>query len=176
MRWADHSPLRPGDVRDADRVGAREQAREQRGGEYRPVELGEAVDALLADGFPGLGGELVREPLDLVERSRTTIADRALDRKACTAERIRMTTRTEASETWQARIGHELAAQLRHDAKVLGLEGRTEIVKAALELLHRRAAEERMARSIDDFYEGDEPPLPVGVRGAPRDDRSDVTP
>ncbi len=75
-----------------------------------------------------------------------------------------MATATGASETWQARIGHDLAAQLRRDAALLGLEGRTEIVKAALDLLHRRAAEERMARSVDDFYGTDSPPLPVGVR------------
>lgn len=74
-----------------------------------------------------------------------------------------MTTTTGASETWQARIGHGLAVQLRRDAELLGLDGRTEIVKAALELLRRRAAEERMARSIDDFYGNQEPPLPVGV-------------
>lgn len=79
------------------------------------------------------------------------------------------------SETWQARIGHDLAAQLCRDAELLGLDGRTEIVKAALELLHRRAAEERMARSVVDFYGDDDPPLPVGVRGAPRNDRSDGT-
>lgn len=78
-----------------------------------------------------------------------------------------MTTTTGASETWQARITHDLAAQLRTDAQVLGLEGRTEIVRAALELLHRRAAEERMARSTDAFYGDREPPLPIGVR-APR--------
>lgn len=29
--------------------------------------------------------------------------------------------------------------------------------------LHRRAAQERMARSIDDFYAGATPPLPIGV-------------
>lgn len=75
-----------------------------------------------------------------------------------------MTATTGASETWQARITHERAAQLREDAKLLGLDGRTEIVKAALELLHRRAAEERMARSVDGFYGDDDPPLPVGVR------------
>ncbi len=86
-----------------------------------------------------------------------------------------MTTSTGVSETWQARIGHDLAAQLRRDAELLGLDGRTEIVKAALDLLHRRAAEERMARSVVDFYGDDEPPLPVGVRGGPRNDRSDVT-
>lgn len=83
-----------------------------------------------------------------------------------------MATTTGASETWQARIGHDLAAQLRRDAELLGLEGRTEIVRAALELLHRRAAEERMACSVDDFYGEDEPPLPVGVRRTRPTDRS----
>lgn len=78
-----------------------------------------------------------------------------------------MTTTTGSFETWQARITHDLAAQLRNDAELLGLEGRTEIVKAALHLLHRRAAEERMARSVDDFYGDSEPPLPVGVRTEP---------
>lgn len=77
-----------------------------------------------------------------------------------------MTTTTGASETWQARITHDLAAQLRDDAELLGLDGRTEIVRAALELLHRRAAEERMARSVDEFYGDGEPPLPVGVQPA----------
>ncbi|SDQ51430.1 hypothetical protein [Quadrisphaera sp. DSM 44207] len=77
-----------------------------------------------------------------------------------------MAATTGASETWQARIGHDLAAQLRDDAKVLGLEGRTQIVRAALELLHRRAAEERMARSVEAFYGDETPPLPVGVRPA----------
>jgi hypothetical protein len=85
-----------------------------------------------------------------------------------------MTTTTGSSETWQARITHDLAAQLRDDAELLGLEGRTEIVKAALELLHRRAAEERMARSVDDFYGDGKPPLPVGVRPAPGGDQPHV--
>jgi hypothetical protein len=75
-----------------------------------------------------------------------------------------MTTTTGTSETWQARITHELAAQLREDAELLGLDGRTEIVRAALELLHKRAAEERMARSVDSYYAGREPALPIGVR------------
>ena len=86
-----------------------------------------------------------------------------------------MTTRTDASETWQARIGHDLAAQLRLDAELLGLDGRTEIVKAALQLLHRRAAEERMAGNVANFYGDGEPPLPIGVRGPSRERRSDVT-
>lgn len=77
-----------------------------------------------------------------------------------------MTTATGSSETWPARISHDLAAALREDAALLGLDGRTEIVKAALELLHRRAAEERMARSVDDYYDDAEPPLPIGVRPA----------
>jgi len=77
-----------------------------------------------------------------------------------------MTTSTGASETWQARITHELAARLREDAELLGLDGRTEIVRAALELLHKRAAEERMARSVDAYYAGREPALPIGVRPA----------
>lgn len=72
----------------------------------------------------------------------------------------------EASEIWQARIGRDLAAQLRADSAVLGLSGRTEIVRAALALLHQRAAEERMARSVDDFYAGSDVPLPIGVRAA----------
>lgn len=84
-------------------------------------------------------------------------------------------TSTGVSETWQARIGHDLAGQLRRDAEVLGLDGRTEIVKAGLELLHRRAAEERMARSVDGFYGADGPALPVGVRSAAHSDRSDDT-
>ncbi len=104
-----------------------------------------------------------------------TIGHRALDRRRCTAECIRMTTTTGASETWQARITHDLAAQLRNDAELLGLDGRTEIVKAALEMLHRRAAEERMARSVDDFYGTSEPPLPIGVRSVPATDRPDAT-
>lgn len=84
-------------------------------------------------------------------------------------------TTTGPSETWQARISHRLAAQLRQDAEVLGLDGRTEIVRAALELLHRRAAEERMARSVDDFYRDTEPPLPIGVRPPATADRADAS-
>lgn len=99
---------------------------------------------------------------------------RRLTIQCCTADRIQMTTTTGASETWQARITHELAAQLRDDAELLGLNGRTEIVKAALELLHKRAAEERMARSVDSFYAGREPALPIGVRPERRSADVDV--
>jgi hypothetical protein len=72
------------------------------------------------------------------------------------------------TEVWQARIARDLASQLRSDAAVLGLTARTDIVKAALELLHRHAAEVRMAQSVDEFYGGATPPLPVGV--VPDDD------
>ncbi len=87
-----------------------------------------------------------------------------------------MTVTTAATEVWQARIGHELAAHLREDAEVLGLAGRTDIVKAALQLLHRRAAEERMARSVDAFYAGSPPPLPVGVLATDPDVDVDYSP
>lgn len=84
-----------------------------------------------------------------------------------------MTVTTSASETWQARISHAEAEQLRHDAELLGLATRTDIVRAGLELLRRTAAEERMARSIDDFYGGEVPPAPIGVRRRrPRDARA----
>ena len=75
-----------------------------------------------------------------------------------------MATETAKTEVWQARIGHDLAARLREDAELLGLSGRTDIVREALMLLHKRAAEERMARSVDQFYGEQAPPLPVGVR------------
>lgn len=75
-----------------------------------------------------------------------------------------LTATTGSSETWQARITHDFAAQLRNDAELLGLGGSTEIMKAGLQLLHRRAAEERMARRFEDFYVNSEPPLPIGVR------------
>lgn len=86
-----------------------------------------------------------------------------------------MTATTGRTEVWQARIGHELAAQLRDDAEVLGLSGRTDMVKAALHLIHRRAVEERMARSVADFYGDLEPALPIGVASADEDVRSTAT-
>lgn len=82
-----------------------------------------------------------------------------------------MTTSTGSTEVWQARIGREFAAQLQQDAEVLGLGGRTDIVKAGLQLLHRRAAEERMARSVEAFYQDSAPPLPIGV---PPDDQEEA--
>jgi hypothetical protein len=67
---------------------------------------------------------------------------------------------------WQARIRADMAAELLQDGEALGLETQTEIIKAALDLWHRQAAEARMARSVDEFYGGQVPPLPVGVMAA----------
>lgn len=69
-----------------------------------------------------------------------------------------------ASEVWQARIDRDRARQLMDDAAVLGLRGRSEIMRATLELLHRQAAEERMAQGVRDYYGDEPPPLPLGVR------------
>ncbi len=77
-----------------------------------------------------------------------------------------MAIHTGSFETWKARIPCDLAAQLRSDAELLGLDERAEIVKAALAMLHRHADELRKARSIDAFYGDAEPPLPVGVRSS----------
>ena len=66
-----------------------------------------------------------------------------------------------------------MAVELRADATVLGLTSRTDIVRSALQLLHRRAAEERMARNVEAFYGDQTPPLPVGVLQAPERPRDD---
>lgn len=91
------------------------------------------------------------------------IGTRTLDKPARTTKFIHMATSTNTTEVWQARIGRGFAEQLQQDATVLGLDGRTDIVKAALQLLHRRAAEERMAGNVETFYAGTTPPLPIGV-------------
>lgn len=73
---------------------------------------------------------------------------------------------------WQARITRTFAEKLREDAELLDLATRTDIVKTALEMLHRRAEQERMGRSIEEFYQGKAPPLPIGV--LPDDDEDAV--
>ena len=88
------------------------------------------------------------------------------------------------TEVWQARIGHDLARDLLEDAALLGLEGRTELVREGLLLLHRRAAEERMARSVEwassicneanDAYSGTS--TPRGDGGAARTSNSGSPP
>lgn len=67
------------------------------------------------------------------------------------------------TEVWQARIPRPWAFELLADAAVLGIESRTDIVRAGLTLLHRQAAEVRMAQDIEAFYGSEVPPLPIGV-------------
>lgn len=80
-----------------------------------------------------------------------------------THARAESDTESGPTEVWQARIARAWAAELRADAAVLGLDGRTDIVRAALTLLHQRAAEFRMAQDIETFYGTATPPLPIGV-------------
>ena len=67
------------------------------------------------------------------------------------------------SEIWQARIPTDLARDLESDAELLGLSGRTDIVREALRLLHRHAEETRAAQQIADFYDGERAPLPESL-------------
>jgi hypothetical protein len=89
-----------------------------------------------------------------------------VDSSVCTTHRIHMTgtvEETPQTNVWQARINYAFATELYADAEVLGLTNRTEIVKAALELLHQHAAELRMARGVERFYGAGPIPLPDGV-------------
>ena len=60
------------------------------------------------------------------------------------------------SEVWQARLSKQDADELRNDLETLGLRSRSDLIKAGLQLLHRQAAEERMAAGVSEFY-GDQP-------------------
>ncbi len=52
----------------------------------------------------------------------------------------------------QARISVTDAGRLDADVEALGLTSRSEGVRAALRLLHRRARHAALARDYDDFY------------------------
>jgi hypothetical protein len=67
------------------------------------------------------------------------------------------------TQVWQGRVAPELSAKLLEDAKIMGLTSKSEIVRAALELLHRHAAELRMSKGVERYYAGQTPPLPTGV-------------
>jgi hypothetical protein len=67
------------------------------------------------------------------------------------------------THVWQGRVAPEFSAKLLEDAKIMGLTSKSEIVRAALELLHRHAAELRMAKGVERYYAGQSPPLPTGV-------------
>jgi len=84
------------------------------------------------------------------------------DNAACMTDCIRMS-ESGTTEIWQARVPADLARLLLDDARILGLKGRSEVVRAALQLLHQEAREERMAQEIDAFYGAEAAPLPTGV-------------
>lgn len=66
----------------------------------------------------------------------------------------------------QARVDGDFAEELlAHDAVVLGLDGASEVVREGLKLVHRRAQEQALVDSYDDFYGGQRAPLPDGVAG-----------
>jgi hypothetical protein len=59
----------------------------------------------------------------------------------------------------QARVPHEMAAHVATDAKVLGLDGVSDVIREGLRLVHRRAELIALAKEYDDFYDG--APAPV---------------
>jgi hypothetical protein len=70
----------------------------------------------------------------------------------------------------QARVDANFARELvDHDARVLGLEGPSELVREGLRMVHRRAREMDLAAAYDDFYGGQAAPLPDGVLAADAD-------
>ena len=59
----------------------------------------------------------------------------------------------------QARVPREIAAHVAKDAKVLGLDGTSDVIREGLRLVHRRAELVALAQEYDDFYSG--APAPV---------------
>lgn len=49
--------------------------------------------------------------------------------------------------------------QLAADAATLGLDSTSAALREGMEILHRKAAPARLARSYDDFYAGEPAPL-----------------
>lgn len=64
----------------------------------------------------------------------------------------------------QARVPAAEAGRLDEDAAALGLGSRSEAVREALRLLHRRARDAALARSYDQFYGGGPAPTSDAVR------------
>ena len=84
------------------------------------------------------------------------------------AVRVRKTTGPRAAKAssviLQARVDGGFAEELlAHDAVVLGLDGPSEVVREGLKLVHRRAQEQALIDSYDQFYGGERAPLPAGV-------------
>ena len=86
-----------------------------------------------------------------------------------TTARVRKSTPARAkapSVILQARVEGGFAEELlAHDAVVLGLDGPSDLVREGLRLVHRRAQEQALIDSYDDFYGGERAPLPAGVAG-----------
>jgi len=59
----------------------------------------------------------------------------------------------------QARVNDQVLQQLSADASTLGLDNTSAALREGIELLHRKAAQVRLARSYDDFYGGEPAPL-----------------
>ena len=59
----------------------------------------------------------------------------------------------------QARVPRDIAVHVASDAKVLGLDGASEVIREGLRLVHRRAELVALAEEYDDFYGGTPAPL-----------------
>ena len=82
------------------------------------------------------------------------------------ASRKPATTRS-ATVVMQARVDETFARSLvEQDAVVLGLDGPSDLVREGLRLVHERALEAAMVAAYDDFYAGEQAPLPAGVAPA----------
>ena len=64
-----------------------------------------------------------------------------------------------ATHIVQARVNDHVLEQLTADAATLGLDNTSAALREGIELLHRKAAQARLARSYDDFYGGEPAPL-----------------
>lgn len=68
------------------------------------------------------------------------------------------------SVTMQARVDADFARELvETDARVLGLDGTSAVVREGLRLVHKRARELAMAAEYEKFYGGEQAPVPEGV-------------
>jgi hypothetical protein len=64
----------------------------------------------------------------------------------------------------QARVDADFAQQLLDtDARVLGLAGPSDLVREGLRMVHNRARELAMAKDYEEFYGGEEAPVPEGA-------------
>jgi hypothetical protein len=92
---------------------------------------------------------------------------RKMTRKKATAAADKPQPLPRRSVTMQARVDSDFARRLvERDARVLGLDGASDVVREGLRLVHQRALAQEMADGYDDFYAGQPAPLPTGVASA----------